>query len=103
VVSSVEFCKHKFDGRKEYDRDNRTSTSLYSVVGNITTAGSAGTEDSTIISTATCDQGDVTTGGSFIVTGNATILASQPLSTGNGNNANRSSIWECFNTWRKFR
>jgi hypothetical protein len=83
-VSSVEFCKHKFDDRKDHkDRDNRTSTSLYTVVGN-TTAGSAGTANSTIISTATCDSGDVTTGGSFIVTGNATILASQPLSTGNG-------------------
>ena len=60
-VSSVEFCnvKHKFDDRKDHDRDNRdnrTSTSLYTVVGN-TTAGSAGTANSTIISTATCDQG----------------------------------------------
>ena len=87
-VSSVEFCnvKHKFDDRKDHDRDNRdnrTSTSLYTVVGN-TTAGSAGTANSTIISTATCDLGDVTTGGSFIVTGNATIKSSQPLSTGNG-------------------
>ena len=101
-VSSVEFCKHKFDDKKDHNRDNRTSTSLYTVVGN-TTAGSAGTEDSTIISTATCDQGDVTTGGSFIVTGNATILASQPLSTGNGYNATAVVFWECFNTWRKFR
>ena len=83
-VSSVEFCdaKHqKFDDRK--DRDNRTATNLYTVVGN-TTAGSAGTANSTIISTATCDAGDVTTGGSFVVTGNATIRSSQPLSTGNG-------------------
>ena len=84
-VSSVEFCKHfKFDDRKDHkDRDNRTATSLYTVVGN-TTAGSAGTANSTIVSTATCDLGDVTTGGSFIVTGNATIRASQPLATGNG-------------------
>jgi hypothetical protein len=84
-VSSVEFCKHfKFDDRKDHkDRDNRTATSLYTVVGN-TTAGSAGTANSTIVSTATCDLGDVTTGGSFIVTGNATIIASQPLATGNG-------------------
>jgi large exoprotein involved in heme utilization and adhesion len=84
-VSSVEFCKHfKFDDRKDHkDRDNRTATSLYTVVGN-TTAGSAGTANSTIVSTATCDLGDLTTGGSFIVTGNATIIASQPLATGNG-------------------
>jgi hypothetical protein len=49
-----------------------------------TIAGSAGTANSTIISIATCDSGDVTTDGSSIVTGKATILASQPLSTGNG-------------------
>jgi hypothetical protein len=88
-VGSVEFCniKHKFDDRKDHrDRDNKTATSLYTVVGN-TTAGSAGTANSTIISTATCDVGDFTTGGSFIVTGNATILASQPLATGNGYSA----------------
>jgi hypothetical protein len=42
------------------DRDNRTATKLYTVVGN-STAGSAGTANSTIISTATCDAGDVTT------------------------------------------
>jgi hypothetical protein len=85
-VGSVEFCnvKHKFDDRKDHrDRDNKTATSLYTVVGN-TTAGSAGTANSTIISTATCDLGDFTTGGSFIVTGNATIKSSQPLATGNG-------------------
>jgi hypothetical protein len=83
-VSSVEFCKHfKFDKDDRKDRDNRTVTNLYTVVGN-TTAGSAGTANSTIISTATCDAGDVTTGGSFVVTGNATIRSSQPLSTGNG-------------------
>ena len=85
-VGSVEFCnvKHKFDDRKDHrDRDNKTATSLYTVVGN-TTAGSAGTANSTIISTATCDPGDFTTGGSFIVTGNATIKSSQPLATGNG-------------------
>ena len=83
-VSSVEFCKHfKFDKDDRKDRDNRTATNLYTVVGN-TTAGSAGTANSTIISTATCDVGDVTTGGSFVVTGNATIRSSQPLSTGNG-------------------
>jgi hypothetical protein len=86
-VSSVEFCnvKHKFDDRKDHrdNRDNKTATSLYTVVGN-TTAGSAGTANSTIVSTAICDQGDFTTGGSFIVTGNATIIASQPLATGNG-------------------
>ena len=83
-VSSVEFCEHfKFDKNDRKDRDNRTATNLYTVVGN-TTAGSAGTANSTIISTATCDAGDVTTGGSFIVTGNATIRSSQPLSTGNG-------------------
>jgi hypothetical protein len=85
-VGSVEFCnvKHKFDDRKDHrDRDNKTATSLYTVVGN-TTAGAAGTANSTIISTATCDVGDFTTGGSFIVTGNATIKSSQPLATGNG-------------------
>lgn len=85
-VGSVEFCnvKHKFDDRKDHrDRDNKTATSLYTVVGN-TTAGSAGTANATIISTATCDVGDFTTGGSFIVTGKATIIASQPLATGNG-------------------
>ena len=90
-VGSVEFCNHfKFDDksdRKDHrDNNNKTATKLYSVVGN-TTAGSAGTASSTIVSTATCDPGDVTTGGSFIVTGNATIIASQPLSTGNGYNA----------------
>ena len=88
-VSSVEFCnvKHKFDDRKDHrDRDNKTATSLYTVVGN-TTAGAAGTANSTIISTATCDVGDFTTGGSFIVTGNATIKSSQPLATGNGYSA----------------
>ena len=55
-VSSVEFCKHKFDDRKghERDRDNRTETvELYTVVGN-TTVGFAGTASS-IITSALCD------------------------------------------------
>ena len=90
-VGSVEFCNHfKFDDksdRKDHrDNNNKTAIKLYTVVGN-TTAGSAGTANSTIVSTATCDPGDVTTGGSFVVTGNATVIASQPLSTGNGYNA----------------
>ena len=83
-VGSVEFCKHiKFDDRKDHtrdrDRDNKTVTiDLYNVVGN-TTVGFAGTNSTTITSTATCDGGDFATGGSFVLTGNSTIRASGPL------------------------
>ena len=78
-VSSVEFCKHvKFDDRKGHhdrDRDNRTQvTDLYTVVGN-TSVGFAGTASSIITSTALCDAGDFSTGGSFVVAGNSTIRA----------------------------
>ena len=88
-VSSVEFCKHfKFDDRKgddrDRDRDNKTATiDLYTVVGN-TTVGFAGTASPIISSTAICDVGDSATGGSFIVAGNSTIRASQPLANETG-------------------
>ena len=98
-VSSVEFCKfdddnknHDNDGKdrdrdhdvKDRDRDNKTiSVDLYTVVGN-TTTGSAGTESPFINSTATCDAGDASTGGSFALEGNATIRASQPLDNETG-------------------
>ena len=88
-VSSVEFCKHfKFDkdsDRKDHrDRDNKTiAIDLYTVVGN-TTTGFAGTNSSLITSTATCDAGDFSTGGSFVVVGNSTIEASQPLANETG-------------------
>ena len=88
-VSSVEFCKHvKFDkdDRKDHDRDrdNKTQvTDLYTVVGN-TSVGFAGTASSIITSTALCDAGDFSTGGSFVVAGNSTIRASQPLDNETG-------------------
>ena len=88
-VSSVEFCKHfKFDkdDRKGHDRDrdNKTQvTDLYTVVGN-TSVGFAGTASSIITSTALCDAGDFSTGGSFVVAGNSTIRASQPLDNETG-------------------
>ena len=88
-VSSVEFCKHvKFDkdDRKDHDRDrdNKTvTTDLYTVVGN-TSVGFAGTNSSIITSSAFCDAGDFSTGGSFIVAGNSTIRASQPLANETG-------------------
>jgi hypothetical protein len=88
-VSSVEFCKHfKFDkdDRKGHDRDrdNKTQvTDLYTVVGN-TSVGFAGTASSIITSTALCDAGDFSTGGSFVVAGNSTIRASQPLANETG-------------------
>jgi len=90
-VSSVEFCKHdKFDDKKGHDRDrdrdrdNKTQvTDLYTVVGN-TSVGFAGTASSIITSTALCDAGDFSTGGSFVVAGNSTIRASQPLGNETG-------------------
>ncbi len=88
-VGSVEFCKHfKFDkdDRKGHDRDrdNKTQvTDLYTVVGN-TSVGFAGTASSIITSTALCDAGDFSTGGSFVVAGNSTIRASQPLANETG-------------------
>ena len=89
-VSSVEFCKPgKFDDKKDHrdrdrDRDNKTITvDLYTVVGN-TTTGFAGTASPLITSTATCDAGDSSTGGSFVLAGNATIRASQPLANETG-------------------
>ena len=87
-VSSVEFCKFKFhdnDGKDHSDRDNKTITiDLYTVEGN-TTTGSAGTEDFPFItSTANCNEGDVSTGGSFELEGNATIRASEPLDNETG-------------------
>ena len=86
-VSSVEFCKHfKFDDRKDKDkdRDNRTvAFDTYTVIGN-TSVGFAGTNSSSITSTAICDVDDTATGGSFVVAGNATIRASQPLANETG-------------------
>ena len=86
-VGSVEFCKHfKFDkdDRKDRDRDNKTITvDLYTVVGN-TTTGNAGTNSSLITSTALCDTGDFSSGGSFVVAGNSTIQASKPLANETG-------------------
>jgi hypothetical protein len=86
-TSSVEFCKHgKFDDRKGHDRDrdNRTETlDTYTVVGN-TSVGFAGTASSIISSTALCDALDTATGGSFVVAGNSTIRASQPLANETG-------------------
>jgi hypothetical protein len=88
-VSSVEFCKHfKFDKdsdrKDDRDRDDKTiAIDLYTVVGN-TTTGFAGTNSSLITSTATCDAGDFSTGGSFVVVGNSTIEASQPLANETG-------------------
>ncbi len=87
-VSSVEFCNHfKFDDKDrkdDRDRDNKTQvTDLYTVVGN-TSVGFAGTASSIITSTALCDAGDFSTGGSFIVAGNSTIRASQPLANETG-------------------
>ena len=86
-VSSVEFCKHfKFDDRKDKDkdRDNRTiAFDTYTVIGN-TSVGFAGTNSSIISSTALCDALDSATGGSFVVAGNSTIRASQPLANETG-------------------
>jgi hypothetical protein len=86
-VSSVEFCKHfKFDDKKGHDRDrdNKTVTiDTYSVIGN-TSVGFAGTASPIISSTAICDVGDSATGGSFVVAGNSTIRASQPLANETG-------------------
>ena len=87
-VSSVEFCKHvkfdKDDRKDDRDRDNKTQvTDLYTVVGN-TSVGFAGTASSVITSTALCDAGDFSTGGSFVVAGNSTIRASQPLDNETG-------------------
>jgi len=89
-VSSVEFCKHdKFDDKRGHhdrdrDRDNRTIIEdPYTVVGN-TTVGFAGTASSIITSTALCDVGDFSSGGSFVVAGNSTIRASQPLANETG-------------------
>ena len=86
-TSSVEFCKDgKFDDRKgqDRDRDNRTVTiDTYTVVGN-TSVGFAGTNSSIISSSAFCDVDDSATGGSFIVAGNSTIRASQPLANETG-------------------
>ena len=88
-TSSVEFCKFgKFDDRKDKDkdrdRDNRTETlDTYTVIGN-TSVGFAGTASSIISSTALCDVADSATGGSFVVAGNSTIRASQPLANETG-------------------
>ena len=92
-TSSVEFCKHfKFDkdgdrkghDRDDRDRDNRTVTiDTYTVVGN-TSVGFAGTASPIISSTAICDVGDPATGGSFVVAGNSTIRADQPLANETG-------------------
>ena len=86
-VSSVEFCKHfKFDDKKGHDRDrdNKTVTiDTYTVIGN-TSVGFAGTASPIISSTAICDVGDSATGGSFVVAGNSTIRASQPLANETG-------------------
>ena len=84
-TSSVEFCKPlKFDKDDRHDRDNKTITAdLYTVVGN-TTVGFAGTNSSIITSTALCDVGDSSTGGSFVTAGNSTIRASQPLANETG-------------------
>ena len=95
-VGSVEFCQHfkfdKNDRKDDRDRVNKTITvDLYTVVGN-TTTGFAGTNSSLINSTATCDLGDFSTGGSFVVAGNSTILASQPLA----NEIGWSAIAEVF-------
>ena len=88
-TSSVEFCKHfKFDDKKgddrDRDRDNKTVTfDTYTVIGN-TSVGFAGTNSSIISSTAICDALDSATGGSFVVAGNSTIRASQPLANETG-------------------
>ena len=87
-VGSVEFCQHfkfdKHDRKDDRDRDNKTQvTDLYTVVGN-TSVGFAGTASSVITSTALCDAGDFSTGGSFVVAGNSTIRASQPLGNETG-------------------
>ena len=92
-VSSVEFCKFdKFDkdddrkghDRDDRDRDNKTVTiDLYTVIGN-TSVGFAGTASPIISSTALCDVGDSATGGSFVLAGNSTIRASQPLANETG-------------------
>ena len=88
-VGSVEFCSHfkfdkKDDRKDDRDRVNKTITvDLYTVVGN-TTTGFAGTNSSLITSTAICDTGDFSTGGSFVVAGNSTILASQSLANETG-------------------
>ena len=86
-VSSVEFCKHfKFDDKKgnDRDRDNKTVTiDTYTVIGN-TSVGFAGTASPIISSTALCDVSDSATGGSFVVAGNSTIRASQPLANETG-------------------
>jgi hypothetical protein len=88
-VGSVEFCQHfkfdkKDDRKDDRDRVNTTITAdLYTVVGN-TTTGFAGTNSSLITSTAICDTGDFSTGGSFVVSGNSTIKTSQPLANETG-------------------
>jgi hypothetical protein len=88
-VSSVEFCKFKFDkddkdGKDHSDRDNKTITvDLYTVEGN-TTSGFAGTASPFITSTANCNVGDSSTGGSFELEGNATIRVSEPLANETG-------------------
>ncbi len=88
-TSSVEFCKHfKFDDKKgddrDRDRDNKTvSLDTYTVIGN-TSVGFAGTNSSIISSSAFCDVEDSATGGSFVVAGNSTIRASQPLANETG-------------------
>ena len=89
-VSSVEFCKHfKFDDKKGHDRDDRdrdnktVTIDTYTVVGN-TSVGFAGTASSIISSTALCDVSDSATGGSFVIAGNSTIEASQPLANETG-------------------
>ena len=91
-VGSVEFCQHfkfdkKDDRKDDRDRDNKSiPVDLYTVVGN-TTTGFAGTNSSLITSTAICDGGDFSTGGSFVVAGNSTIKTSQPLANETGWNA----------------
>ncbi|MGI9009591.1 MAG: hypothetical protein ACR2F1_00185 [Nitrososphaeraceae archaeon] len=87
-TSSVEFCKFKFDkdDRKGHDRDrdNKTVTlDTYTVVGN-TSVGFAGTASPIISSIAICDALDTATGGSYVVAGNSTSRASQPLANETG-------------------
>ena len=96
-VSSVEFCKFKFDDKDRKDiRDNRTGTqgppgpSIINTTNVYTVVGNTNTETLSLglfSSIALCDAGDTAQSGSFVTTGSATIRSDKPLATENGWNA----------------
>ena len=109
-VSSVEFCKFKFDDRKDNNRDNRTGTQgppgpqgiqgIQGPIGPNGTQGPPGQEGPRVLnntrfyiepgtpgnfsSTAFCDPEDSATGAGYEKSSDMNIIAMNPFAGGNG-------------------